>query len=100
MRYYTQLIFLKPGQADVFHRFEEHVLPLLEKYNGRMLLRWRRTQEGVIETAVGDPYEVHLVAFASVDDFTGYVNDDTRKSWLHLKDAAVERILLIEGVQI
>ena len=100
MLYYTQLIFLKPGRADVFHRFEDHVLPLLEQYNGRMLLRWRRTPDCVIESAVGDPYEVHLVAFATAADFANYVNDGTRTSFLHLKDESVERVLLIEGAQI
>src|SRR5262245_50136630 len=40
MIYYTQLIYLKPGLTDVFRRFEEGVLPLLQRHRGRMLLRW------------------------------------------------------------
>jgi uncharacterized protein (DUF1330 family) len=100
MVYYTQLVYLKPGQAEVFHQFEKCVLPLLEKYNGRMLVRWRLADHGVIESAIGHPDEMHLLSFASPEDFRNFVDDEARKSFLHLKDASVERTLLIQGVQI
>jgi hypothetical protein len=98
--YYTQLIYLKPGREDFFHLFEEQVLPVLKKYNDSLLLRWRRTPDCVIETSVGTPYEVHLVSFASRDDFKNYAKDETRQSVLHLKDESVERVVLIEGDEI
>ena len=98
MRYYTQLVFLRPGKEAAFHEFEDHVLPLMAIYGGQLLLRWRHAPGVVIETAVGDPYEVHLVAFPTAEDFRNYANDDARQSFLHLKDSAVERVLLIEGV--
>jgi uncharacterized protein (DUF1330 family) len=100
MIYYTQLVYLKPGQAEVFRQFEKRVLPLLEKHNGRMLVRWRRTDQGVIESAIGQPDEMHLLSFASAEDFRNYVDDEMRKAFLHLKDASVEQTLLIEGAQI
>jgi uncharacterized protein (DUF1330 family) len=100
MVYYTQLVYLKPGQANVFHQFEKRVLPLLEKHKGRMLVRWRRTDQGVIESAIGHPDEMHLLSFASAEDFRNYVDDEVRKAFLHLKDASVEQTLLIQGEQI
>jgi len=100
MLYYTQLVFLKQDQAEMFHEFEDRVLPLLAAYGGQLLLRWRRTHGTVVQTAVGDPYEVHLIAFPTAEDFRNYVNDETRKSFLHLKDGSVERVLLIEGARL
>jgi uncharacterized protein (DUF1330 family) len=100
MVYYTQLVYLKPGQADLFHQFEKGVLSLLEKHNGRMLVRWRRTDQGVIESAIGHPDEIHLLSFTSAEDFRNYVDDEMRMSVLHLKEASVERTLLIQGEQI
>jgi len=98
MRYYTQLVFVRPGKEEAFHEFEDHVLPLLAMYGGQLLLRWRYTPGVVIDTTVGDPYEVHLVAFPTADDFRRYASDNTRTTYLHLKDTAVERVMLIEGV--
>ena len=97
MRYYTQLVFVRPGREEAFHEFEDHVLPLLAKYGGQLLLRWRYTPGVAIDTVVGHPYEIHLVTFPTADDFRRYANDDTRSSYLHLKSSAVERVMLIEG---
>ena len=98
MRYYTQLVFVRPGREEAFHEFEDHVLPVLAMYGGQLLLRWRYTPGVVIDTAVGNPYEIHLIAFPTADDFRSYANNDIRKTCLHLKDSAVERVMLIEGV--
>jgi hypothetical protein len=43
---------------------------------------------------------VHLIAFPTAEDFRNYVNDETRKSFLHLEDRSVERVLLIEGARL
>ncbi|MCC6460804.1 MAG: DUF1330 domain-containing protein [Saprospiraceae bacterium] len=100
MLYYTQLIYLKPGGEADFLAFEDLVLPLLEKYRGQLLLRWRSTPEAVIESNCGDPYEVHLVSFETVSDFQQYARDAVRQQHLPLKDRSVEKILLIEGRQL
>lgn len=97
MLYYTQLIYLKPGMEADFLAFEDLVLPLLEKYGGRLLLRWRSAPGTVIESNCGDPYEVHLVSFASLSDFQAYARDAVRQQHLPLKERSVEKILLIEG---
>jgi len=41
MIYYTQLIFIKPGQEKEFHSFEDNVLPLLNDHNGELVYRIR-----------------------------------------------------------
>lgn len=100
MLFYTQLIFIKEGKEDMFHTFEDHVLPLLEKYNGRLLYRVRPGAGCVVTTGVGYPYEVHLVSFASKEDFKAYAGDKERQQYLPLKDGSVADVILIEGVRI
>lgn len=97
MIYYTQLIFLKPGKEEPFNYFEDQVLPLLKKYNGKLLYRVRPAQSHVIETNVGYPYEVHLVSFDSREDFKAYAQDPVRKKYLPLRDESIENVMLIEG---
>ncbi|QHT65562.1 DUF1330 domain-containing protein [Rhodocytophaga rosea] len=97
MIYYTQLIFLKEGQAELFHKFEDQVLPLVSRHNGELLYRIRPTQNNVIASTMGQPYEIHLVSFQSRKDFESYRDDKERRQHLPLKDQSVEKILLIEG---
>jgi hypothetical protein len=97
MLYYTQIIFVKSGQEDQFNLFESYVLPLLKKYNGTLIYRVRPGDSAVIETTIGNPYELHLVTFPSKEDFVGYSGDAERLKHLPLKEGSIERVLLIEG---
>jgi hypothetical protein len=97
MLYYTQMIFLKEGQENVFNAFEAHVLPLLRRHNGELLYRVRPEKSAVIATSWGYPYEIHLVSFLDRADFEAYRDDKERIQYLPLKNQSVERILLIEG---
>ena len=97
MLYYTQVIFIKKGQEDQFNLFESYVLPLLERHNGTLLYRVRPTDDCVIESALGKPYELHLVSFPSREDFEGYAKDSDRLKYMHLKEASIEKAMLIEG---
>ncbi|MCW5921316.1 MAG: DUF1330 domain-containing protein [Saprospiraceae bacterium] len=97
MVFYTQLIYIKPGHEATFHQFEDIALPLLERYNGKLLLRCRPDKASFIETSYGRPYEIHLVSFESLEDFKNFANNPDRQSYLHLKEASVERVVLIEG---
>jgi hypothetical protein len=97
MLYFTQIIFVKEDQEGVFNLFESHVLPLLEKYNGTLIYRVRPTGNCVIETTIGHPYELHLVTFPTKEDFEAYRDDKERMQYMHLKEAAIEKALLIEG---
>ena len=97
MLYYTQIIFVKEGRENQFNLFESHVLPLLKKHNGTLSYRVRPAADSVIESDIGNPYELHVVTFPERKDFEGYCNDEERLQYLHLKEGAIEKVLLIEG---
>jgi hypothetical protein len=97
MLYYTQLIYIKPGVEDIFHAFEDEVLPLIAHHNGDLLHRIRPDKTSIIAGSGEAPYEVHVVTFPGQADFDGYKNDPQRLAFMHLKDQSVERIILIEG---
>ncbi|MBA4053556.1 MAG: DUF1330 domain-containing protein [Marivirga sp.] len=99
MIYFTQLIYIKEGEEDTFHEFEDVALPLLEKYNGSLLLRIRPTESQVIERTVDLPYEIHLVSFTTESDFENFKSDKTRSNFLHLKEKAIKSVLLIKGME-
>jgi len=50
MIYITQLIYIKDGQESVFHQFEDVAIPLISKYNGRLMLRIRRMIMHLLKT--------------------------------------------------
>lgn len=98
MIYLTQLIYLHEGKEEIFHQFEDHALALLEKYRGQLLLRLRPSADQLIAGLLESPYEIHLVSFPSQDDFDAFKQDKTRERFLHLKDASVSKIVLVQGV--
>lgn len=93
----TQFVYIKKGQEDIFHQFENVAIPIISKYNGRLLLRLRPETNSVIENSIEVPYEVHIVEFDSEKDFEDFKHDEERKNLLPLKDRSVESILLIKG---
>ena len=97
MLYFTQLIYIQPGQEDTFNQFEAVALPLIAKYNGRLLLRVRPGNEAWIETTIEQPYEIHLVEFETNDDFAAFMRDEERKQFLHLKEQSIKTTWLIKG---
>ena len=100
MIYITQLIYIKEGQEKVFHQFEDIVIPIISKYNGRLLLRIRPSQNSFIEHSIEKPYEVHLVEFDSKQDFERFSQDEERKKFVHLKDQSIKTAMLIEGMKL
>jgi hypothetical protein len=100
MIYYTQLIFVKPGQECIFHAFEDEVLPLLSDHEGELLYRIRPTRESFITNSQELPYEVHIVSFKNKTGFENYAKDPRRLACLDQKNASVERIVLIEGTHL
>lgn len=97
MLYYTQLIFIKEGKQMVFHEFEDHVLPLLQRHKGELLYRVRPDNTSVIATTWGHPYEIHLVSFQTRKDFESYRDDKERLQYMPLKEQSIEKAILIEG---
>ncbi|MGH9421894.1 MAG: DUF1330 domain-containing protein [Thermoanaerobaculia bacterium] len=95
--YYTQLIFIRAGEEQRFLDFESQVLPLLAKHNGQLLYRARPSAAAVVESTIGQPYEVHLISFGSRADFDSYAADPERQWLVPEKDASVHHAILIEG---
>jgi uncharacterized protein (DUF1330 family) len=89
MIYITQLIYINAGQEKVFDQFEEVAIPMISKYNGRLLLRVRPDVHSFIEHAIDQPYEIHLVEFTTERDFENFKQDEERKKFLYLKEKSI-----------
>ena len=100
MIYITQLIYIQEGQQHLFHQFEDIAIPIILKYNGQLLLRIRPDDTSIIEINMERPYEIHLVEFATEDDFKNFMLDEERKQFLHLKEQSIKAVTLIKGSKI
>ena len=100
MIYITQLIYIVPGQEAVFNQFEDVAIPLIAKYNGRLLFRVRPDEKAYIESQMEKPYEIHLVEFDSEQDFDNFKRDEERKKFLHLKEQSIKASTMIQGVKL
>jgi uncharacterized protein (DUF1330 family) len=100
MIYITQLIYIKQSQEEVFNQFEAIAIPIIAKYNGKLLFRVRPSEESVVESNIDKPYEVHLIEFASESDFQDFMKDEERKRFLHLKEQSIELSVLIKGAKL
>jgi len=97
MIYITQLIYLNDGQQGIFDEFEAIAIPLIAKYNGKLLFRLRPSYDNFIEHQIEQPYEVHLAEFNHEDDFQDFLKDEERKKFLHLKEQSIKAVLVIKG---
>ena len=100
MIYITQLIYIREGQEDVFHEFEEVAIPTILKYNGRLLLRIRPNDKSFIEYTIEKPYEIHFVEFDNEQDFENFKQDKDRIKYLHLKEQSVKASILYLGTKL
>ena len=100
MIYITQLIYIKENQENVFDEFERVAIPIIGKYNGKMLFRIRPDKSAVIESSAESPYEIHLVSFESEQDFKNFMADEERKKYLHLKEQSIRSSVLFKGEKI
>lgn len=100
MVYITQLIYIVPGQEVVFDQFEAVAIPIIAKYNGRLLFRVRPGDDAYIEYSTDRPYEIHLVEFDSQQDFENFKLDAERRKFLHLKEKSMRASILIQGTKI
>src|SRR5688572_5802615 len=100
MIFITQLIYLREGQETIFHQFENIAIPTIRKYNGQLLLRVRPNDESFVEIHMEKPYEIHLVEFATENDFDNFMQDEERKRFLYLKEQSIKSVILIKGTQI
>ncbi|MDB5240445.1 MAG: hypothetical protein JWP57_1070 [Spirosoma sp.] len=100
MIFITQLIYIKEGQEEVFQQFENIAIPSIPKYNGQLLIRIRPNESSIIEHTIEKPYEIHLVEFATENDFTNFMNDESRKQFLYLKEKSIKSAVLVKGTKL
>lgn len=100
MIYITQLIYIKEGKEQTFHDFEDKAIPLISKYNGKLMLRIRPDQSSIIEANEKVPYEIHLVSFEAQSDIDSFMKDPERASFVHLKNESIESALMFKGVKL
>jgi len=100
MIYITQLIYIRDGEEKVFNQFEDIALPIISKYNGRLLLRVKPSETAFIEARIEKPYEMHLVEFDTQQDFDNFMRDEERKKFLHLKEQSIKSSVLIKGTKL
>ena len=100
MLFVTQLIYIKEGQEMVFDQFEQIAIPAISKYNGRLLLRVRPSENAFIEYHIDKPYEIHLAEFSTEHDFENFTKDEERKKFLHLKEQSIKSVLIIKGTKV
>ncbi|HMJ70394.1 MAG TPA: hypothetical protein VK508_15925 [Cyclobacteriaceae bacterium] len=100
MIYITQLIHIIPGEEKTFDEFEAVAIPIITKYNGRMLFRVRTNEDSFIGAQMDKPYEIHLVEFDNEQDFENFRRDEERKKFLHLKEKSIKSSILIQGMKL
>jgi hypothetical protein len=98
--YVTQLIYIRPGQESVFHEFEDIAIPIIARYNGKLLLRVRPDEDSFVEHTIEKPYEIHLVSFEHERDLENFGKDEERKKFLHLKEQSIKSSILIKGTKL
>jgi uncharacterized protein (DUF1330 family) len=97
MIYLTQIIYIREGQEQSFHEFEDIALPLIKKYGGSLVLRVRPSEECVIAREGDKPYEIHVVTFPDDASLERFSQDEHRRAFLHLKEQSVKSVLLVRG---
>ena len=100
MLYITLLIYVCNEKEDVFREFENLALPMLDDYNGKLLLRLRPNETSIVSVEGESPYEVHFLSFESEQDFNAYIQDPRRKEFLHLKEESIKATLLVKGEKV
>lgn len=61
------------------------------------MLRINLDENSIIEASIEKPYEVHLIQFESEKDFEGFLQDEERTKFLHLKEDSIRESFLIKG---
>jgi len=97
MIFITQLIYIREGQQSAFNEFEKIAIPIISKYNGKLLFRYKPEPSNILEESIETPYEIHLVEFESEEDLNNFFKDEERKKYVHLKEQAIREVWLLKG---
>ncbi|MGE0681458.1 MAG: DUF1330 domain-containing protein [Candidatus Binatia bacterium] len=87
-------LFIHPGREGEFRRFETEAARIMRKHGG-CIERVIRPTVGVQEEAL--PYEVHLLSFPSMEQFTAYRADVDLAKLTDLRQSAIARTEVIIG---
>ena len=79
-----------------FLEYESLVLPLLEKHNGRLLQRFRPSDENIFPAGKNVPFEIHVIEFDTETDFESYKNDPKRKKHSALAEKCIKKTEIFE----
>jgi len=80
------LLWARAGREEALVAYEDAVLALVADHSGQVLQRTRNTT-----TSDEEPYEVHLLEFASEDALEAYMGDQRRAALAAERDAAIAR---------
>ena len=97
MIYITQLIFIKEGEEKKFLEFESHAIPLMERFNGKIIHRVRPSNDAFVSEESEVPYEIHIISFDSEKDLNEFMSCDERLKFIHLKNESIKSTFLIKG---
>ena len=100
MIFITQLVYIIDGQEEVFDQFENIAIPIIAKYNGKLLLRVRPHNDAYIQSSIESPYEIHLVEFKTEDDLANFIQDEERNKFLNLKNQSIRSAVFIKGTKL
>jgi len=95
MLHLTLLIFVKEGKEAAFAAYEEKMIPLLARYNGRLLYSMQPNADDTMKGEV--PHEIQILSFDSRTDYQSYMDSPQRRALDYLRKEAIEKIVTIEG---
>jgi len=84
------LLWARAGREAALVAYEDAVLPLVADHSGRVVQRTRNTG-----TSTDEPYEIHLLEFASEDALEAYMGDERRAALAAERDAAIARTQVV-----
>jgi hypothetical protein len=89
-------LFIHPGRAAEFHRFETEAARIMRRHGGR-IDRVIRPTGPVRDHPL--PHEIHLVSFRSGVGFEAYRADPELKALGSLRESAIARTEVLEGTE-
>ena len=95
--YLTVLLYLHENQGEQFHDYEQRIKPILESYGGRFEKVIKSTQ---IWGSFPQPDEIHWLSFPSETDFQQYQADPRLAQLAPLRNASVQKTIVISGATI
>lgn len=94
----TAFLYAKEGGESTLLEYENAVLPILEDYGGKLLLRIRPDRLTV--SAIRVPDEIHLIGFSEEKDFRSFLSDPKRQSLEEMKKDSIFFSIFLQGTEI